>query len=228
MIPTLFLWGIILFNCVLIFFLHPMQHTVILLVYEMKGVCLDLFVEDLGLFLPTLLWAIQKVQESTLPSPIWAELYMWAVAGRPARHVSGIFRAQEIWTVRSVTDSRLSPLRGSLSPRDALSRFVSSSSRSDRLSPSLHGVDGCRRGPAPQELPRRGQRGRTRQRSAQVNPPPSLSPSLSPLVGQSGFDPCPHRRSFRSPAVLHCSLRNCSACDAADVEAASVLNFRGG
>lgn len=97
------------------------------------------------------------------------------VAGRPARHVSGIFRAQEIWTVRSVTDSRLSPLRGSLSPRDALSRFVSSSSRSDRLSPSLHGVDGCRRGPAPQELPRRGQRGRTRQRSAQVNPPLSLS-----------------------------------------------------
>jgi hypothetical protein len=58
--------------------------------------------------------------------------------------------------------------------------------------------------------------------------PPSLSPSLSPLVGQSGFDPCPHRRSFRSPAVPHCSLRNCSACDAADVEAASVLNFRGG
>ncbi|KAF0914852.1 hypothetical protein E2562_032528 [Oryza meyeriana var. granulata] len=77
-----------------------------------------------------------------------------------ARH-SGIFRAQEIWTVRSITDSRLSlpspALR--LSPVSTRRNALSSSSQRpepscDRLSSSLHGVDGCRRGPAPQELPR--------------------------------------------------------------------------
>lgn len=228
MIPTLFLWGIILFNCVLIFFLHPMQHTVILLVYEMKGVCLDLFVEDLGLFLPTLLWAIQKVQESTLPSPIWAELYMWA--GRRPPGPACLWYLPSTRNLDRPFRHRLPSLPSpwlSLSTRRALSfRLVVLPERPPFALPPWRRRMPTRTSSSRASSPRSARPNATTKCSGKS--PPSLSPSLSPLVGQSGFDPCPHRRSFRSPAVPHCSLRNCSACDAADVEAASVLNFRGG